>query len=217
MEKLILPRSLGLELLGTGTKFLVCTPAYLVTTLQRANAYYLTLNLQLYTIERVYYFLGSNIYMNTIPFTRQGLEKLKMELDHLKKVERPDNIRAIEEARSHGDLSENAEYDAAKEKQSFLQGRINELKSVIGASEIIDVDEGPSDVVVFGRTVLLCNLKTDEEVSYQLLGPYESDPENGKIAVTSPLGRALIGKEEGDEIKVKTPRGVQEFEILEIK
>lgn len=155
--------------------------------------------------------------MNKIPFTRQGLEKLKKELSHLEKVERPDNIRAIEEARSHGDLSENAEYDAAKEKQSFLHGRINELHSVIGLSEIINVDEGPADVVVFGRTVLLCNLKTDEEVSYQLLGPYESDPENGKIAVTSPLGRALIGKEEGDEIKVKAPRGVQEFEILEIR
>jgi len=155
--------------------------------------------------------------MEKIPFTKEGLERLKKELEHLKKVERPGNIRAIEEARSHGDLSENAEYHAAKEKQSFLEGRINELNSVIASAEIISVGDGPADRAVFGHTILLYNLKTDEEIAYQLLGPYESDPENGKISVTSPMGQALIGREVGEEIRVKTPRGIQEFEILEIK
>lgn len=154
--------------------------------------------------------------MEKNPITQEGLEKLKRELIQLEKVERPRNIRAIEEARAHGDLSENAEYHAAKEKQSFLEGRINELKTVIGQSEVIDVNDGPRDMVVFGRTVLLYNLQTDEEVSYQLLGPYESAPENGKISVTSPLGQALIGKSEGDEVKANAPGGVQEYEILEI-
>ncbi len=155
--------------------------------------------------------------MEKIPFTKEGLERLKKELEHLKKVERPENIRAIEEARSHGDLSENAEYHAAKEKQSFLEGRINELNSVISSAEIISVGDGPVDRAVFGHTILLYNLKTDEEIAYQLLGPYESDPENGKISVASPIGQALIGREVGEEIRVKTPRGIQEFEILEIK
>ena len=155
--------------------------------------------------------------MEKIPFTTEGLEKLKQELDYLVKVERPDNISAIEEARSHGDLSENAEYHAAKEKQSFLEGRINELQDVIGRSEVIDIEAGPTDRVVFGRVVLLYDTQTDKEISYQLIGPYESDPENGKISVTSPLGQALIGKEEGDEVRAKTPGGIQEFEVVEIR
>ena len=155
--------------------------------------------------------------MDKIPFTKDGLEKLRQELIHLEKVVRPNNIRAIEEARSHGDMSENAEYHAAKDKQSFIAGRINELKSVIARSEIIEVEEGPPDRIVFGRTVLLYNLKTDEEIAYQLLGPYESDPETGKISVTSPLGQALIGKEAGEEVKAKTPGGIREYEIVEIR
>ncbi len=154
--------------------------------------------------------------MDKIPFTKNGLENLRQELTHLQRVDRPENIRAIEEARSHGDLSENAEYHAAKDKQSFIAGRINELKSVIARAEIIEMEDGPVDRVVFGRTVLLYNLKTDEETAYQLLGPYESDPEKGIISVTSPLGQALIGKEAGDEVKAKTPGGVREFEIVEI-
>ena len=154
--------------------------------------------------------------MDKIPFTRNGLENLRQELTHLQRVDRPENIRAIEEARSHGDLSENAEYHAANDKQSFIGGRINELKSVIARAEIIEMEDGPVDRVVFGRTVLLYNLKTDEETAYQLLGPYESDPEKGIISVTSPLGQALIGKEAGDEVKAKTPGGVREFEIVEI-
>ena len=155
--------------------------------------------------------------MEKIPFTMAGLNKLKEELKNLIKVERPNNIVAIEEARAHGDLSENAEYHAAKEKQSFLEGRKNELQDVISRSEIIDVDDGPADRVVFGRTIVLYNLQTEEEISYQLLGPYESDPENGKISVTSPLGQALIGKEKGDEVKARTPGGILEFEIVEIQ
>jgi transcription elongation factor GreA len=155
--------------------------------------------------------------MDTIPFTKIGIEKLRNELKQLEKVERPKNIGAIAEARSHGDISENAEYHAAKERQAFLEGRINELKSVIAKSEIIEVDEGPADRVVFGRTVVLYNVQTEEEVEYQLLGPYESDPEKGKISVTSPLGQSLIGKEEGDEVKAKTPGGISEYEILEIR
>jgi transcription elongation factor GreA len=154
--------------------------------------------------------------MERIPITKEGLEKLRTELNRLESVEKPQNIRAIEEARGHGDLSENAEYHAAKERQSFLEGKINDLKAIIGKSEVLEVESGPADRIVFGRTARLYNLQTEEEITYQLLGPYESDPENGKISVTSPLGQALVGKEEGDEISVRTPGGVQEFEILEI-
>ena len=154
--------------------------------------------------------------MERIPITREGLEKLRTELNRLESVEKPQNIRAIEEARGHGDLSENAEYHAAKERQAFIEGKINELKAIIGKSEVLKVESGPADRIVFGKTVRMYDLQTEEEIAYQLLGPYESDPENGKISVTSPLGQALIGKEVGDEISVTTPGGVQEFEILEI-
>ncbi len=155
--------------------------------------------------------------MEKIPFTKDGLENLKDELHRLVNVERPKNIRAIEEARSHGDISENAEYHAAKERQSFLEGKINELKDVINRSEVIEPDDEPADRVVFGRTVVLYDVQADQEVAYQLVGPYESDPENARISVSSPLGQALIGREVGDAVKVKTPKGIQEFEILEIR
>lgn len=154
--------------------------------------------------------------MDKIPITREGLEKLRNELRHLEKVARPENIRAIEEARAHGDLSENAEYHAAKERQSFIEGRINELKTVTCQAEVIDTSNAPLGVIVFGRTVLLYNVDSGEEVEYQLLGTYESDPEKGKISVTSPLGQALLGRKEGDEITVKTPSGLIEFEIVKI-
>lgn len=154
--------------------------------------------------------------MERVPFTREGLNKVKSELERLEIAERPANIRAIEEARAHGDISENAEYHAAKERQAFLDGKINELKSVIGRAEVIPIETGPSDSVVFGRTVLLYDLNTEEEVRYQLLGPYESEPEKGRISVLSPLGQALIGREVGDDVKVKTPGGIQEYEIVEI-
>jgi len=158
-----------------------------------------------------------NREMERIPTTKEGLERLKEELERLERVEKPENIKAIEEARSHGDISENAEFHAAKERQSFLESKINELRRIIGSSEIIDVEDGPADRVVFGKTVLLYDIQEDLEISYRLVGPYESDPDKGKISVTSPLGQALIGREVGDEIKVRTPAGIKEFEILEIK
>jgi transcription elongation factor GreA len=154
--------------------------------------------------------------MERIPFTKEGLEKVKEDLTRLQRVDRPENIRAIEEARSHGDLSENAEYHAAKERQSFIEGKIIALRGVIGKAEVIEVDKGSSDRAVFGKIVLLYDLQTDQEVKYQLLGPYESKPEKGILSVASPLGQALIGGRAGDEISVKTPGGIQEFEILEI-
>ena len=155
--------------------------------------------------------------MDKIPITKAGLAKLREDLDRLVNVERPQNIKAISDARGHGDISENAEFHAAKERQAFLEGKINELKNVINKAQVIEVEEGPTDRVVFGRTVVLYNLETSEEVAYQLVGPYESDPEAGRISVQSPLGQALIGKEDGDEVSVKTPRGIQEFEIMEIR
>jgi transcription elongation factor GreA len=154
--------------------------------------------------------------MERIPITRAGLEKLKSDLHQLESVDRLKNIRAIEEARSHGDISENAEYHAAKEKQSYIDARINELKDSIGRAEVIEVKAGPADRVLFGKTVLLYNVETDQESEYQLLGPFESDPENGKISVTSPLGKALIGREVGEEIRVHAPSGLKAYEIMEI-
>jgi len=154
--------------------------------------------------------------IDKVPITREGLEKLRRELQNILTVERPRNIKAIEEARSHGDLNENAEYHAAKERQSFLEAKINELEMAISRSEVIEIDEEQTERISFGKTVKLRNIDSDENVTYQLVGPYESDPEDGKISVASPLGKALIGMEEGDTIKVTTPRGVQQFEILEI-
>ena len=155
--------------------------------------------------------------MEKMPFTREGLEKLKAELQHLERVERPKNIQAISEARGHGDISENAEYHAAKDRQSFLEGRINELKAAIGKAEVIEIDDAPDGRAVFGREVLLYNVQTDEEVVYRLVGHYEADPEEGRISVNSPLGRAIVGREVGDALQVQTPKGIQEFEILEIR
>lgn len=159
---------------------------------------------------------GEKAHMDRIPTTRPGLEKLKVELIHLERIDRPANIRAIEEARAHGDLSENAEYHAAKERQSFIDGKINELRATIGLCEVIEIEKGPAERVVFGRTVVLFDIQNEYETKYQLVGPYESEPEKGKISVTSPLGQALIGSHVGDEVRVKTPRGVQEYEVLEI-
>lgn len=154
--------------------------------------------------------------MERVPITREGLEKLREELIRLERIDRPQNIRAIEEARGHGDLSENAEYHAAKERQSFIEGKINELRVAIGNSEVIEADSGPADRAVFGRTVLLYDAQSEKEVEYRLVGPYESAPEKGKISVTSPIGGALIGTRVGDEIQVRTPAGLQEYEVLKI-
>ena len=160
--------------------------------------------------------------INKIPITEKGLYKLKQELNSLVTVERPNNIKAIEEARAHGDLSENAEYHAAKERQSFLEGRINELEDVISRSEVIEIDKSEtSGRIVFGTVVKIkkvvpITIHTNRFLTYQLVGPYESDPENNKISVFSPIGKALIGKEEYDIVKVKTPNGILEYEIMEI-
>ena len=155
----------------------------------------------------------------SIPITKGGYEKILEEARHLKKVERPAIIAKIAEARSHGDLSENAEYHAAREKQSFIEGRIEYLDGVIADAEVIDVmkfkDE--KEKVLFGATVKLLDNDTDEEVVYTLVGEVESDPEHGKISIASPKGRALIGKTLGDDVTVQTPAGPREYEILEVK
>ena len=156
--------------------------------------------------------------MQRVPITKEGYEKLKVELARLQKEERPRVIRAIEEARGHGDLSENAEYEAAKEKQSLIEGRIGDINHKLSICEIID----PSDAtnqdgrVKFGCKVAVEDLETGEVTTFRLVGPYEADVQAGTISVTSPVGKALIGKEEGDEVKVQTPKGVRNVEILEV-
>ncbi|KJZ19083.1 transcription elongation factor GreA [Loktanella sp. S4079] len=154
--------------------------------------------------------------MDKIPLTRAGFDKLDAELKHLKTVERPAIIRAIAEAREHGDLSENAEYHSAKEKQSFIEGRVKELEGVISLADVIDVAK-LSGTIKFGATVELVDEETDEEKTYQIVGEYEADIESGKLNMQSPLSRALIGKDEGDSVEVRTPGGVRSYEILSIK
>ncbi len=153
--------------------------------------------------------------MEKIPLTRAGFEKLEAELRHFKSVERPAIIQAIAEARAHGDLSENAEYHSAKEKQSFIEGRIKELEGVISLADVIDPTK-LSGSIKFGATVELVDEDTDEEKTYQLVGEYEADIENGRLNVKSPLARALIGKAEGDSIEVRTPGGDRGYEILKV-
>ena len=172
-----------------------------------------------------------------VPMTKIGAERLREELDrlkrvdrpgiikaiaeareHLKKEERPKVVEAIEEARAHGDLSENAEYDAAKERQSFVEGRIREIESKLSHAQIIDISTMPAgDKVIFGATVTLVNVDTDEEVRYQIVGDDEAEVKAGKISVTSPLARAMIGKEVGDPVSVKTPAGLTEYEIEKVE
>lgn len=153
--------------------------------------------------------------MEKIPLTRIGYDQLNAELKQLKTDDRPAIIRAIAEAREHGDLSENAEYHSAKEKQSFIEGRIKELESVISLADVIDPTK-MSGTVKFGATVCLVDEDTDEEKTYQIVGEYEADIENGKLNIKSPLARALIGKEEGDSVEVRTPGGERSYEILTI-
>ena len=148
--------------------------------------------------------------------TREGYQTLKKELEYLKAVERPKVIKAIEEARSHGDLSENAEYDAAKERQAFIEGRVSELGYKLGNAEIIEVDNLPKDRAVFACTVVLENVDTGEDVEYQLVGPEESNIEEGRISVTSPLGKAILGKKPGEEIVLNAPAGKRVYELVEI-
>lgn len=154
--------------------------------------------------------------MDKMPITRAGYEKLKRDLEHIKKVEVPENVRAIEEARAHGDISENAEYAAAKERQSFIQGKIQEIENNLATSNVIDLRDLNGDKVVFGSTVVIMDVHNEKEEEYQLVGPYESDISQNKISVTSPIGKALIGRRIGDQAKVQTPRGVRILEIVDI-
>ena len=153
--------------------------------------------------------------MDKIPLTRAGFNKLDAELKHLKSVERPAIIRAISDAREYGDLSENAEYHSAKEKQSFIEGRVKELEGAISLADVIDVSK-LSGTVKFGAHVTLVDEATDKETTYQIVGEYEADIEQGRLNMKSPIARALIGKDEGDSVEVRTPGGVKSYEILTI-
>ena len=154
--------------------------------------------------------------MEKIPLTAAGYKKLDSELKHLKSVERPSIIRAISEAREHGDLSENAEYHSAKEKQSFIEGRVKELEGVISLAEVINPAK-MSGTVTFGATVHLVDENTDEKKVFQIVGEYEADIEQGRLNMKSPLARALIGKDEGDSVEVRTPGGDKAYEITQIE
>lgn len=152
------------------------------------------------------------------PMTVQGEQKLRDELDNLKKIERPRIVQAIAEAREHGDLKENAEYHAAREQQSFCEGRIQEIEGKLSNAQVIDVTSLPQNgKVVFGVTVSLLNVDTDKHVVYQIVGEDEADIKVNKISVGSPIARALIGKEEGETVVVKTPGGDVEYEIEEVR
>ncbi|MEA2102633.1 MAG: transcription elongation factor GreA [Thermodesulfobacteriota bacterium] len=154
--------------------------------------------------------------MKRNPITKNGYDALRDELQHLKKVERPAIIHAIEVARDHGDLSENAEYSSAKEKQSFIETRIQELETKISTADIIDTSRIPEDRIVFGSTFVLCNVDTEEEITYKIVGADESDLNNGRISIDSPIARALIGKRLDDEVIVTTPKGKRTYEVLDI-
>jgi len=149
--------------------------------------------------------------------TAAGYNRLHEELKHLKSVERPNVIRAIAEAREHGDLSENAEYHAARERQSFIEGRVMELEDRISRAEVIDVSKLSGNAVKFGATVTLADEDTDEEVVYQIVGADESDIKNGLLSITSPLARALIGKQVGDSVEVTTPGGSKSYAVEKIE
>ena len=152
-----------------------------------------------------------------VPMTAGGYDQLQDELKHLKSVERPAVIVAIAEAREHGDLSENAEYHAARERQSFIEGRVAELEDKISRAQIIDPSKLSGDTVKFGATVTVVDEDTDEETTYQIVGEAEADVKNGRIAVTSPIARALIGKQVSDSIEVATPKGARAYEILKVQ
>lgn len=152
-----------------------------------------------------------------VPMTVAGAEKLRAELEHLKRVERPRISKAIAEAREHGDLRENAEYHAAREQQSFSEGRITDIESKLSAAQIIDVTAIPATgKVIFGATVAILNLETDETVRYQIVGEDEASVKENRISVTSPMARSLVGKEVGDVVTVRTPAGATEYEIVDV-
>lgn len=151
-----------------------------------------------------------------VPMTSQGYQRLMEELKRLKAIERPRLVREIEEARGHGDLSENAEFHAAKERQSLLDVQIREIEDRLARAQVIEVSKLSGDRVVFGATVSLADGDTGEKVVYQIVGDHEAEPKNGKISISSPIARALIGKSEGDEVQVRTPTGIRSFEILNV-
>lgn len=151
-----------------------------------------------------------------IPMSVNGHRRLKNELSQLERVDRQEVVKAIEVARGHGDLKENAEYHAAKERQGHIEGRILELRNKLGRAEIIDCTKVRTDRAVFGTVVSLLDLDTDEEITYQLLGPEEADVKKGSISVLSPLGRSILGKEAGDNVVARTPGGTREFEVTDI-
>lgn len=155
--------------------------------------------------------------MDKVPMTPNGFKALEDELKNLKSVERPNIIKAISEARAHGDLSENAEYTAARERQGFIEGRISEIEDVIARAEVIDISKLSGKTAKFGATVKLADEDTDEQVRYQIVGPFEADLSKGKISITAPLGRALIGKGVGDSVEVQTPSGTKSYEVVTVK
>ena len=156
--------------------------------------------------------------MKKIPITAKGAEKLREELKRLKQVERPRVIQAIAEAREHGDLKENAEYHAAREQQSFIEGRIQEIEAKLANAQVIDPKTlNAGGRVVFGATVVLADEETGDEVTYQIVGDDEADIKEGKISVNAPIARAIIGKEEGDVVDVQTPGGMKTYEIVQVR
>ncbi|HEX3673555.1 MAG TPA: transcription elongation factor GreA [Rhizomicrobium sp.] len=155
--------------------------------------------------------------MERIPMTATGLKNLEAELNQLKNVERHEIIKHIAEARAHGDLSENAEYHAAKEKQSFIEGRVIELEDQIGRAEVIDVSKMSGTTVKFGATVTLVDEDSNEKRKFQLVGDVESDAKKGRISISSPIARALIGKSKGDTVEVAAPGGARSYEILKVE
>lgn len=155
--------------------------------------------------------------MDKFPITADGFKAMEVELKHLKTVERVSVIKAIAEARAHGDLSENAEYSAAREKQSFIEGRILEIEGRIAGAEVIDVSKLSGDQVKFGATVMLVDEDTEEKVTYQIVGEYEADLKKGKLSLVAPISRALIGKKKGDSVEVTTPKGAKSYEIVEVR
>ena len=155
--------------------------------------------------------------MEKIPLTAQGFQALETEIKHLKSVERPAVIRAISEARAHGDLSENAEYHSAKERQSFIEGRVMELEDKLSRAQVIDVSKLSGKVVKFGATVTVVDEDTDQKAKYQIVGDLEADFAKGRISISSPLARALIGKTNGDTVEVNTPSGGRSYEITKVE
>lgn len=155
--------------------------------------------------------------MEKVHLTPSGFKKLEDELKNLKFIERPAVVQAIAEARAHGDLSENAEYQYAKDKQGFIEGRIKELESKLSRAEVIDITKLDGTAIKFGVTVTLCDLSTEEEVTYKIVGMDESNIKNGLLSVESPLARALIAKEAGDDISLETPSGTKKYEILDVQ